>query len=407
MIKDRKRSTDEFILKQRSIRSSLNTMIRHNFPLATKAFLLLLTFILLRPSPSTAQDSSAVSSTTSISLEEKIGQMIMVGIRGAHLNSEAMSTTKNQIENGEIGGIIFFKHNIKNSRQFRIFVKRIANLKTGVPLLLSVDEEGGRVRRLKQVQGFEEFPSAAHVGNKLSLEEAYDLYKRMAIQIHETGLNLNLAPVVDVNINRASPAIGQLNRSFSRDPGQVFEMSDTFIRAHHDANVLTAIKHYPGHGSSREDTHHQLTDISHTWRSSEQIPFKRLIDSAVVDIIMAGHLFDRSIDKEFPASISKAHIQQNLRDKLGYEGVVLTDDLQMGAIIDRYSLDDIIITAVNAGCDIIQFSDPLDLDRDLPRRIRRVILEAIAEGKIDENRIHESYDRIILLKQSLMKSKAE
>ncbi len=334
-------------------------------------------------------------------LEHEIGQMLMVGIRGNHLNADAMVQTRQQIDAGQIGGIIFFKHNIKNSRQFRIFVKQIAALTVDYPLLPAVDEEGGKVRRLRKTQGFEEFPSAAHVGGKIKAPEAYNIYSRMATQIRKTGLNLNLGPVVDVNINRASPAIGQLGRSYSRNPGTVYDYGKIFIEAHHAAGVLTTLKHYPGHGSSREDTHNDLTDITHTWRSSEQLPFKRLIDSVQVDLIMAGHLFDRNVDPKYPASLSAQHIQQTLRGKLNFNGVVLSDDLQMGAIIKRYTLDEIIILSINAGCDILQFSDPLNLDKDLPAHVRRVVIAAIKDGKIEPSRIHQSFNRITSLKKQL------
>ena len=325
--------------------------------------------------------------------------MLMVGIRGTHLNAESMALTQKQIRDGEIGGIIFFKHNIKNSRQFGIFVKSLGQLPVEHPLFLAVDEEGGLVRRLKEPQGFQEFPAAAYVGANLTPATAYEMYARMAAQIKDLGLNLNLAPVVDVNVNKLSPAIGQLNRSFSNNPGKVYDYSASFIKAHRDAGILTTLKHYPGHGSSREDTHNELTDITYTWRSSEQIPFKRLIDSAQVDMIMAGHLFDKDKDARYPASLSAVQIQQTLRDKLGYGGVVITDDLQMGAIIKLFKLEDIIIASINAGCDILQFSDPQDLDPNLPLRVRNIILKAIQDGKIPADRIHESYRRILLLKQ--------
>ncbi len=350
-----------------------------------------------------AQTSANTDSLDIPRLEQEIGQMLMVGIRGTHLNADAMEQTRRQITEGKIGGIIFFKHNIKNSRQFRIFVKSILTLPSEYIPFLAVDEEGGKVRRLRKTQGFEEFPSAASVGNNLTVSEAFDVYSRMAHQIGNTGLNLNLGPVVDVNINRLSPAIGQLNRSFSRDPGKVHDFSDAFVQAHREASILTTLKHYPGHGSSREDTHNDMTDITHTWRSSEQLPFKRLIDSAHVDLIMAGHLFDRNVDSKYPASLSKFHIQNTLREKLGYNSVVITDDLQMGAIIKRFKLEEIVIASINAGCDILQFSDPMDLDKDLPARIQKIVINAIKEGKIDPNRIHESYDRIVILKQTLAK----
>ena len=347
------------------------------------------------------QTQAPPDSTDAITLDRKIGQMIMVGIRGTHLSADVMELTRRQVTNGDIGGIIFFKHNIKNSRQFRIFVRSIKSLNAEQPLLLAVDEEGGLVRRLRKSQGFEEFPSAAHVGANLSLDDTYKLYSRMARQIHQAGLNVNLAPVADVNINRISPAIGQLNRSFSRNPGDVFDYCHAFIRAHNDIGVLTTLKHYPGHGSSREDSHNGITDITSTWRSSEQVPFKRLIDSANVDMIMAGHLMDKGVDSKYPASISKSHIQVTLRDEMGYSGVVITDDLQMGAIIKRFELEEIIIAAINAGCDILQFSDPLDIDENLPLRINEIVLQAIENGQIDPQRIHESYVRIIDLKSRL------
>ncbi|MCF7823222.1 MAG: glycoside hydrolase family 3 [Candidatus Marinimicrobia bacterium] len=334
-------------------------------------------------------------------LEQEIGQMLMVGIRGTEMNNEFMEQTRKQIENGAIGGIIFFKHNIKDGKQLGDFIHDLNELSVQLPLLLAVDEEGGKARRLKISQGFEEFPSAADVGDKLNLDEAFKVYSRMASQIHATGLNLNFGPVVDVNINHSSPAIGKLRRSFSSDPEKVYQYSKAFINAHRNAGVLTTLKHYPGHGSSREDTHNDLTDITKTWEKDEQLPFAKLIDSSMVDIIMAGHLFDQDLDIKYPASLSAVHIQDNLRDKLGYEGVVITDDLQMGAIIKRFSLEEIIIAAVNSGSDILQFSDPRNLDDDLPQKMQNVILTAINEGKIKPERIHESYTRIVELKRKL------
>jgi beta-N-acetylhexosaminidase len=351
-----------------------------------------------------ASFGQAIEATDSLDiarLEHEVGQMLMVGIRGTHLNADAMADTRRQIESHAIGGIIFFKHNIKNSRQFRIFVKSIADLSGKTPLFLAVDEEGGKVRRLTIKHGFEEFPSAAHVGSTSDQDQAYQIYTRMAEQIASLGLNLNLAPVVDVNINRTSPAIGQLNRSFSRNPGDVYKYGSSFIQAHHQKNILTTLKHYPGHGSSREDTHNELTDITYTWRSSEQLPFKRLIDSSEVDLIMAGHLFDKNMDERYPASLSRVHIQETLRNKLGFDGVVITDDLQMGAIIKLYDLKEIIISAINAGCDILQFSDPQNLHQDLPAYFQEVVIEAVKDGTIPAARIHESYQRIMKLKQGL------
>lgn len=334
-------------------------------------------------------------------LNREIGQMLMVGVRGAQLDSDKMDQVIDQVSAGEIGGIIFFKHNIKDRDQLRALINDLNDLPSEYPLFLAADEEGGKVRRLRKKQGFQEFPSAAYVGKKLTPAEAFDTYSQLATQMYDAGLNLNLGPVVDVNVNGNSPAIGKLNRSFSTDPEKVYTYSKEFMRAHQKAGVLTSLKHFPGHGSSQHDTHNDLTDITNSWKPSEQLPFQRLIDSNQVDMVMAGHLFDRNLDTDYPASLSRAHIQGNLRDKLGFQGVVVTDDLQMGAIIKRYSLEDIIIAAVNSGSDILQFSDPLNLEDDLPRKVRATIIQAIRDGRIVEERIHESYERIISLKKRL------
>jgi len=334
-------------------------------------------------------------------LTHEIGQMLMVGMRGSDLQKEEMSQIAEQIRLGEIGGIILFKHNIRSRKQLTRLLNDLNSLESAYPLFLAADEEGGLVRRLRKRQGFQEFPSAAHVGKNMNPTEAYDTYAKLARQMKGTGLNLNLGPVVDVNTNGSSPAIGKLKRSFSTDPELVTTYSRSFIQAHREAGVLTALKHYPGHGSSQEDTHNDLTDITDSWSKSEVLPFKQLIESDHADMIMAGHLFNRDLDDQYPASISRVHIQENLRGKLGYKGVVITDDLQMGAIIKRYSLEEIIIAAIQSGSDILQFSDPLDLDENLPDKFREIVLQAIRDGRLDSNRIHESYKRIVALKQKL------
>ena len=362
-------------------------------------FVMSATLILLGCSTLVAQASS--DSLDIERLNREIGQMLMVGMRGSDVDNEDMDQIMSQIQQGEIGGIILFKHNIRNRKQIKKLLDDLNQLSPRQPLFLAADEEGGLVRRLRKKQGFTEFPSAAYVGKNMQPAKAYDVYGKLARQMSSTGLNLNLGPVVDVNVNGNSPAIGKLKRSFSTDPQSVTAFSRSFIKAHRDAGVLTALKHYPGHGSSKEDTHNDLTDITETWDSSEAVPFKELIQSNHVDMIMAGHLFDRNLDPNYPASISRVHIQENLRDNLGFSGVVITDDLQMGAIIKRYSLEEIIIAAINSGSDILQFSDPQDLDENLPARMREVVIKAIRDGRIDVNRIHESYDRIISLKQRI------
>ena len=361
----------------------------------------ILSVLLLMALPAMSQDGQDHVAADIDRLGHEIGQMLMVGMRGSDLTNDDMGQIADQIHKGEIGGIILFKHNIQGRKQLKKLLTDLTKPNPPLPIFLAADEEGGLVRRLRKRHGFLEFPSADHVGKNMSPEKAYEVYGKLARQMHATGLNLNLGPVVDVNTNGSSPAIGKLKRSFSTDPELVTTYSRSFIRAHRDAGVLTALKHYPGHGSSQEDTHNDLTDITDTWKAIEEQPFRQLIASGDVDMIMVGHLFDRDLDDRYPASISRVHIQHNLRDKLGYQGVVVTDDLQMGAIIKRYSLEEIIIAAVNSGSDILQFSDPQDLDEYLPKKFREIVIQAIKDGRIEENTIHESYKRIISLKQRI------
>lgn len=345
--------------------------------------------------------SASFSQTAGISLEQKIGQMLMISYQGPSFSGERALLMNDQLEAGLIGGLIFFKTNIETKDQFASLMDSILMLDTSYPLLLAVDEEGGKVRRLKKHYGFKETPAAESVAENYTLNEAASVYGNMAEQIGDLGLNLNLAPVVDVNVNANSPVIGKLGRSFSSEAMLVSEYAEVFIDAHHTARVLTCLKHYPGHGSAITDTHDGLTDISGSWQALELEPFEYLIQKDKVDMIMCGHLYHAPTDPDYPASISRKHIDGVLRSTLNYNGVVLSDDLQMGAIIDRYSLEQIIVLAIQAGSDILQFSNPVDLDENFPLLFQSIVLAALERGDIDQEMIQASFDRIIELKHKL------
>ncbi len=244
------------------------------------------------------------------------------------------------------------------------------------------------MQRLTRRNGYVYFPSARNVGRdpKLRTEDgALRLYGRMAKELASAGINLNFGPVVDLNTNPANPVIGRRKRSFGSDPKTVTELARAFIIAHRDANVLTSPKHFPGHGSSRSDSHKVLPDISRTWRESELDPYRLLAKEGLLDMVMVGHLYHpRFSDGEtVPTSLSARAISA-LRAKgyIGFRGVVVSDDMEMGAMRKAYTVPERAVMAINAGTDIIVFSNVISKDAGLGPKIHATILDAVRDGRI-------------------------
>ena len=187
----------------------------------------------------------------------------------------------------------------------------------------------------------------------------------MAKTLAAAGINHNLAPVVDINSNPANPVIGALGRSFSADPAVVIAQARAFIEAHHAHDVTTTLKHFPGHGSSQADSHLGLVDVSATWQRDELEPYRVLIGEGIVDTVMTAHVFNTQLDPTYPATLSKATITGILRDELGFDGVVITDDMNMQAITSQYGFEQAAVLAVQAGADLLAYGNNLVYD---PRR---------------------------------------
>jgi beta-N-acetylhexosaminidase len=226
----------------------------------------------------------------------------------------------------------------------------------------------------------------------------------MAEELAQAGFNLNFGPVVDLNLNPANPVIGGRDRSFGADPTIVTMLARAFIIAHRDANIVTVAKHFPGHGSSRVDSHKALADVSETWREIELEPYRTLAKDGLLDAVMIGHLYHPrfSDGARLPASLS-GRAMQALRAKgyIGFKGVVVSDDMEMGAVRDHYSLEERVIKAVNAGTDLLVFSNVKSPDPELGPRIHAVIADAVRDGRISRARIEKAYGKIRLLKRRL------
>ena len=343
---------------------------------------------------------------TRTSLDVKIGQMLMVGFRGLSVHNK--STIVRDITKYHLGGVILFdyditkkswKRNISSPKQVKKMVNKLQSF-SQIPLFIAIDQEGGKIRRLKKKFGFSRTTSAQYLGRQNNLELTYQTAVKIASTLNDLGINFNFAPVVDLNINPNNPVIGKLERSFSDNPDIVIGHALKFIEAHREYGVLCAIKHFPGHGSSNRDSHLGLVDVTNTWERIELNPYIALIND--IDAIMVAHIFNNNYDSMYPATLSKKIVNGLLRSDLGYNGVVVSDDMQMKAITNHYKFKDAILATIMAGIDIIVIGNNLKYEKNITARTFNIIKRLIREGKISEKRIDESYSRIQNLKRKLV-----
>jgi len=354
----------------------------------------------------TVRAKSSHHKITDFSLTEKIGQMLVVGFQGASPNEQWPQELVTQIREGWVGGVLFLGHNVKSARGVKGLLRSFKAAGGRLPPLLMVDQEGGLVQRLGPEVGWKKLQTAESVARTRTPKEAYALYRRTARVLWRWGFNTNLAPVVDVNVYKRNPIIGRLGRAYSDRPSEVVQYAQAFIQAHRDERLLTSIKHFPGHGSSRRDSHKGFTDISGTWQPRVEIaPFQDLIRRSCVDMIMSGHLFLERYQEaragNLPATLSARVLQRLLRDEIGYDGVIVTDDMEMGAIRKHFGQREAVLKAIKAGNDLIMVSNTANPDPQLPEKLVRFVkAEAQRDPRLIE-RINKSFQRITRLKSRL------
>jgi beta-N-acetylhexosaminidase len=350
------------------------------------------------------------------SLDFKIGQMIMIGIPEAKVDSAVLR----EVKSGMAGAIIFFEKNVPGTNSYA-GLKKIAwtyQQAAPVPLLIGIDQEGGKVNRLKEKYGFPRSITAAAMGKDHTLDSVRFYAASTAANLAGLGININFAPVVDVAVNPDNPVIVKYGRSFSPNEDSVIIMAEEYIKQHRKVGVITVLKHFPGHGSSKTDTHFGIADVTHTWSERELRPYQVLLDSGYVDAIMTAHIVNNRLDnKSYPGTLSEKVIDSLLRKKLGYQGVVFSDDMQMNAIAKLYGLGDAIKLSINAGVDILCFSNNIQgSDVRTVDKVHSIIHDFVAKGEIKKERIDEAYHRIRRLKsrlgentdrRDLLKSEAE
>ncbi len=370
-----------------------------------KTLLALLAAALLLVHP--AANAGGQSVPEKPSLHDMIGQMVMVGFRGDGIppHGRELLGVLEDIRAGRIGGVIFFDRdwrtkkrgrNIRTTGQVAALCKLLQD-NAAIPLFIGVDQEGGKVRRLRPDHGFMDTPSAEAMGAGTPAATR-ETAGSMGAALRALGINLNFAPVADVAVDPDSPAIGALGRAFSGDARKASSHAAAFMEGLTGAGVIGSYKHFPGHGSAVADTHKKLTDITATWREEELLPYKNLPANGPF-MVMTGHLVHRNLDPRYPASLSRRITTGILRETLGWQGVVITDDLEMDAIALHYSLEERIRLAIDAGVDIILFGNNLRHDPVQGRRVHAAITELVRSGAVSPDRIARSWDRIRQLKQ--------
>ncbi|NMI06273.1 beta-N-acetylhexosaminidase [Paenibacillus sp. SZ31] len=328
---------------------------------------------------------------SSLTLEEKIGQMILAGVQGTTLDAQA----KQMITAQKVGGIIFYANNVSTLDGTAKFVQSIkeANQSNPVPIFMSVDQEGGKVSRMPET--VESIPSSRKVGETKDSALAETMGQLLARQVQLAGFNVDFAPVLDVNSNPKNPVIG--DRSFGSSAELVSRMGIAEMKGLRSEGIIPVVKHFPGHGDTSVDSHLDLPVVNKTEKQLaelEWIPFQAAVKEQV-EAVMVAHILFPKLDPDHPASLSDVIIGEHLRGKFKYDGVVITDDLSMGAIAKNFKLDEAALATVKAGSDILLVAHSYES----AKTIFDTLMSAVKSGEISESRIDESVYRILALKQ--------
>jgi len=374
-----------------------------NYSLSPIILLLSITLFTAGCNPQ-SENSSLQNAPT---LEDKIAQMIMVGFKGFEVSDT--SHVIRDIEEHNVGGIILFDYdmttrtpdrNIESPEQVQKLADELqAVAKT--PLFMAIDQEGGRVARLKTDRGFIPHVSADYIGKTDDPDTTRHYAENMAEQLQSLGFNVNFAPVVDLNTNPENPVIGRLDRSFGADPNLVVKHAEIYLQEFSKHNILGVLKHFPGHGSAWNDSHVGMADVTDTWDETELEPYRMLTDTGMPFAVMTAHVLNQNLDPDLPATLSSKVQNEMLRDDTGFNGILFSDDMQMEAIRSFYGLETSVKHAINAGVDVLVFANNSVYQPDIVPDIIDIVVKLINDGEIDQKTIDESYERIMRTKNEL------
>ena len=359
------------------------------------------------PSP-TAPATTPLPSPTpgptvpTLPLRQRIARLLIVGFRG--LEVAANDPIRKAIAEDGLGGVILFDRdqttggarNVKSTTQLTTLIGALRGLAVPRDLIVAIDQEGGLVTRLSPKYGFPAVDSEAGVGER-SAAAVTTWAQGLASTLGAVGINLNFAPVVDLNVNPTNPAIGALDRAFSADDVIVARDAAIEVAALRAAGVRSALKHFPGLGSASTNTDFGVADVTATWQDRELNPYRELLERDLVDVVMAAHVVNGQIDPNAPASLSRATVTDLLRVQLGWDGAVVTDDMGAAAITAAFGFEDAIGLALNAGNDLLLFANQQAYDPDLATRVIDTVEHLVEQGIVAESRIDEAFGRVTRL----------
>ncbi|RMH64381.1 MAG: glycoside hydrolase family 3 protein [Calditrichaeota bacterium] len=346
-----------------------------------------------------------------MTLKEKIAQMFVFGFRGAF--PEDVTPLLDQLCRYNPGGVWLTDGfadedkatgNIISPEQLRKLIQHLQQA-APLPLFITIDAEGGAIIRLKEAYGFPATLSAWELGRQNNITETYRHYSRLAVTLRQTGINFNFAPVVDVNLRPENPALGAKGRCFSDNAAMVTVHARAAVDAMHHKGILTCLKHFPGHGNVAEDSHVGPVDISRSWSETELLPYRTLINEGYGDAVLIAHVCHEKFDARHPATLSPSFVRY-IREKLAFTGLLISDDLNMGAIRDVYDYREALTRAVNAGLDILLHSNRKPYDPELIGKSISLLHEQVQKGAIQKERIEEAWRRIQSCKKKWLKTYA-
>ena len=332
---------------------------------------------------------------STLSLEEKIGQLLVVGFTGNEIND----SLRNFISDGKFSGFILFKRNIESVESAKKLLKALKALyPKETPPILAVDEEGGRVTQINHLVSAA--PAAATIGRTGNARFAFFHARDTAQKLKWLGFNVVFAPVLDINDEPTNPVIG--DRAYGSDVETVTSLGVAALKGFGDPGIVPTAKHFPGHGSTKIDSHEKLPIVPHPadrWYTFELIPFRSAIEAGA-RMIMTAHVACPSLTgrEDLPATFSPQIIQRILREELRYSGVVIADDMEMGAAVDYMATGAGPEEAIQAGCDLLLFAH----GREPVHKARKALMKAVKEGRLSETRVDESLRRVLALRTSLV-----
>jgi beta-N-acetylhexosaminidase len=336
--------------------------------------------------------------------------MLIIGFNGCEINEHSLISK--WLSDDGLGGVLLFdkdlttglyEKNLKNQSQIKQLNHYSAtNTRNDIdcPLLTAIDYEGGAVDRLSKVEGCMSTMTAADLAN-LSDDALEEEFSQMASTLKSLGFNLNFAPVIDLQLNDQEGIIGKLKRSFSNKPEMVVRVASKFVEVFSRYGIACSYKHFPGHGSAVGDTHEGFVDVTDTFKSDELEPYYHLLqDAHKPTMVMTAHVVNRHLDSQgLPATLSREILTGLLRDTMAYDGVVISDDLQMQAISNHYSLEESIALTINAGADMMIFGN--QLGTITAPEVIDCVEQLVIHKKIDQQRIDDAYRRVMRLKQTI------